>query len=77
MQSMPIDRAEGHLAELVAMLSHGEELVLTEGEKPVATIRAALVPPRKPPRFGTLCGSIRYLAPDFDAVPEGFEDYLP
>jgi antitoxin (DNA-binding transcriptional repressor) of toxin-antitoxin stability system len=53
------------------------EVVLTRDDKPVATIAATPTPPREPPRFGTLKGSILFIAPDFDAIPEGFEDYLP
>ena len=77
MQTMPLNQAEGHLVEIVAKLSPGEEIVLTRDDKPVATIRAAPATPREQPRFGTLRGSILYIAPDFDAIPEGFEDYLP
>jgi hypothetical protein len=29
------------------------------------------------PQFGTMKGTILYMAPDFDHIPEGFEDYLP
>jgi antitoxin (DNA-binding transcriptional repressor) of toxin-antitoxin stability system len=75
MHTLPLDQAEGHLAEIIQKLSPGEEIVLTRDEKPVATLRAA--PPREAPRFGTLRGTILRLAPDFDAIPEGFEDYLP
>ena len=75
MQTLPLDQAEDHLVEIIAKLSPGEEIVLTRDDKPVATIRAA--PPREQPLFGTLRGSIVYIAPDFDAIPEGFEDYLP
>ena len=57
-------------------LPPGGEVVITRDEKPVATLRAA-PPPREAPRFGTLKGTILYIAPDFDAIPEGFEDYLP
>jgi antitoxin (DNA-binding transcriptional repressor) of toxin-antitoxin stability system len=73
---MPIEQVDGHLAEVIEKLSPGEEIVLTRDQKPVATIRAT-APLREPPRFGTLKGSILYIAPDFDAIPEGFEDYLP
>jgi antitoxin (DNA-binding transcriptional repressor) of toxin-antitoxin stability system len=76
MQTLPIEQAEGHLREIIEKLSPGEEVVLTRDAKPVATLRATL-PPREPPRFGMLKGSVLYIAPDFDAIPEGFEDYLP
>ena len=77
MQTMPLAQAEGHMVEIVAKLTPGEEIVLTCDDKPVATIRAAPAIPHGPPRFGKLRGSILYIAPDFDAIPEGFEDYLP
>lgn len=77
MQTMPLDQAEGHLGEIVAKLSPGEEIVLTRNEQPVATLRAVPTSTSAQPRFGTLRGSIVYIAPDFDAIPEGFEDYLP
>jgi len=76
MHTMPLEQAEGHLAEIIERLSPGEEVVLTRDQKPVATIRSAAAA-SKPPRFGTLKGSILHMAPDFDAIPEGFEDYLP
>lgn len=75
MQTMPLEQADGHLAEIIERLSPGEEVVLTHHDTAVATLR--VTPPHEPPRFGTLRGSILYIAPDFDAIPEGFEDYLP
>jgi antitoxin (DNA-binding transcriptional repressor) of toxin-antitoxin stability system len=75
-QTIAVQQAEGHLAEIIDKLAPGEEIVLTRDNKPVATIRAAPTS-GDPPRFGTLRGSILYITPDFDAIPEGFEDYLP
>jgi antitoxin (DNA-binding transcriptional repressor) of toxin-antitoxin stability system len=75
MQSIPVEEAQSHLAEIIDKLPPGEEVVITRDNKPVATLRAR--PHDEPPRFGTLKGSILYIAPDFDAIPEGFEDYLP
>jgi antitoxin (DNA-binding transcriptional repressor) of toxin-antitoxin stability system len=78
MQTIPIEEAEGHLAEIIHKLAPDEEVVLTRDGKPVATIRAvAPPPPRKAPQLGTLKGTVLYMAPDFDDIPEGFEDYLP
>lgn len=74
MQSMSLEEAEGHLAEIIGKLSPGQEVLLTRDEKPVAAIR--LTPTSKTPRFGTLKGSILYIAPDFDVTPEGFEEYV-
>ena len=41
------------------------------------TLRATPTTEREPPRFGTLKGTVLYIAPDFDDIPEGFEEYLP
>ena len=32
---------------------------------------------QRPRQLGTLKGTVRYIAPDFDEIPEGFEEYLP
>ena len=77
MQTIPLEQAEGNLVEIVTNLSPGEEIVLTHNDQPVATLRTIPAPPREPPRLGTLRGSILHIAPDFDAIPEGFENYLP
>jgi antitoxin (DNA-binding transcriptional repressor) of toxin-antitoxin stability system len=75
MQSIPMEEAQTYLAQIIDKLRPGEEVVITRDNKPVATTRATTR--REPPRFGTLKGSILSIAPDFDAIPEGFEDYLP
>jgi antitoxin (DNA-binding transcriptional repressor) of toxin-antitoxin stability system len=76
MQTITVEEAQNRLAEIIEKLTPGEEVVLTRDEKPVATIRAAAPPPRKPRRPGTLKGTVLYMAPDFDAIPEGFEEYV-
>jgi antitoxin (DNA-binding transcriptional repressor) of toxin-antitoxin stability system len=77
MQTIDVQQAESHLAEIIENLSPGEEVVLTRDDKPVATIRATPSEARPRRKFGTLKGTILYIAPDFDDIPEGFEDYLP
>jgi antitoxin (DNA-binding transcriptional repressor) of toxin-antitoxin stability system len=74
MKAMPLELAEGHLTEIIERLSPGEEVVLTRDDKPIATIRNT-AHEIKMPRFGTLKGTILHIAPDFDEIPEGFEDY--
>jgi antitoxin (DNA-binding transcriptional repressor) of toxin-antitoxin stability system len=77
MQTISLEEAQLHLSEIIDKLTPGEELVLTREEKPVATIRATPPPPpRKPRQLGTLRGTVLYMAPDFDAIPEGFEEYI-
>jgi antitoxin (DNA-binding transcriptional repressor) of toxin-antitoxin stability system len=75
MPTIPIEEAQTRLAELIAQLRPGEEMILTRDQKPLARlIREA--PPEEPPRrqLGTLQGSGRYLAPDFDAPLEEFRE---
>jgi antitoxin (DNA-binding transcriptional repressor) of toxin-antitoxin stability system len=75
-QTVTIQEAQRHLAEIIEKLPPGEEVVITRDDKPLATLRAAPLPTQRKPRtLGTLKGSVVYMAPDFDAIPEGFEEY--
>jgi antitoxin (DNA-binding transcriptional repressor) of toxin-antitoxin stability system len=76
MPTMTIEEAQARLPEVIDQLPPGEELVLTRDAKPVATIKATRAPHRESPRLGTLKGTIWHITPDFDAIPEGFEEYL-
>ena len=65
--------ADPKLAELVAMLKAGHEVVITEGDVPVA--RLTYLPPKpKGPRISPLHpGNVIYMADDFDApLPDEF-----
>jgi antitoxin (DNA-binding transcriptional repressor) of toxin-antitoxin stability system len=77
MQTVSLEEAQSRLAEILDTLPPGEEVLITRGDEPVATIRAVPAAPREGPRFGTLKGTVLHMAPDFDAIPEGFEDYVP
>jgi len=75
MQTITLAEAQSHLAEVIEKLTPGEEVLITRDDQPVATLRAAPAP-RKPRQPGTLKGTVLYIAPDFDAIPEGFEEYV-
>jgi antitoxin (DNA-binding transcriptional repressor) of toxin-antitoxin stability system len=77
MATLTVEEAQSRLVQIIDTLSPGEEVVLTRDDKPVATIRATPAAEREAPRFGTLKGTVLYIAPDFDDIPEGFEEYLP
>ena len=77
MNAIPVEQAEGRLAQIIEKLPLGDEVVFTRADKPVAILRAVAPLREKTRRFGTMKGSILSIAPDFDAIPEGFEDYLP
>jgi antitoxin (DNA-binding transcriptional repressor) of toxin-antitoxin stability system len=78
MQTMTIQEAQSHLAEIIDQMPSGEEVILTRDGKPVATLRStpSMQPPQQPRELGALRGSVLYIAPDFDAIPEGFEEYV-
>jgi antitoxin (DNA-binding transcriptional repressor) of toxin-antitoxin stability system len=77
MQTITVQEAQSHLAEIIDKLPIGGEIVITRDDKPVATLRATChILPRKQRQLGTLKGSVLYMAPDFDAIPEGFEEYV-
>ena len=65
--------AKTHFSKLIGLVEDGQEVVVQRGDKPVAKIvpygRGA-----QPRQFGVLRGAIK-IADDFDAMPEGFEEY--
>ncbi len=64
MQTISPEEAQARLAEII--------------DKSEATTRPTSSPtPPEPRRLGTLRGTILSIAPDFDDIPEGFEEYLP
>jgi antitoxin (DNA-binding transcriptional repressor) of toxin-antitoxin stability system len=76
-RTVTVQEAQTRLAEIIETLPPGEELIITRDSKPVATIRATpSATPKKQRQLGTLRGSVLYIAPDFDAIPEGFEEYV-
>lgn len=77
MPTMSLEQSDPLLAKIVQSLPPDEDVVLTRGGQPVATIRAAPAASHGPRRLGTLKGSILFIAPDFDDVPAGFEEYSP
>ncbi len=46
MQTMPLEQAEGHLAEILERLTPGDEVVLTDKGQPLALNQARFPGPR-------------------------------
>lgn len=73
--TLPLSAAQAKLADLVAGLSPGEELILTTAGEPVAVVS-------RPSRTSWPCqpGSAKdrsfWMAPDFDAPLEDFAEYM-
>jgi len=76
MLTISLEEAQARLAEIIDNLAPGEEVTLTRGGQSVATLRAVSPPVQRPRQLGALKGSVLFMAPDFDAIPEGFEEYV-
>lgn len=77
MTTVTIQQAQSALSELIHRLSPGDEVVITENDRPVARLVPTPETPKKPSRkLGTMKGSVLYMAPDFDAPLEDFKESM-
>jgi antitoxin (DNA-binding transcriptional repressor) of toxin-antitoxin stability system len=75
LSTISIQEAQAHLAELMARLAPGDELVITENEKPVARIVMEQRRARSPRRPGTAAGKLLIHSEDEEHLKD-FEDYM-
>jgi prevent-host-death family protein len=75
MSKFNIADAKTHFSKLVQKAMLGEEVIISKGNKPVLKL-VPLDKPKRPRKPGSGKGQILYVAPDFDATPEGFKDYV-
>lgn len=74
--TITLEEAQAKLGELIHRLAPGEELVITENNQPIAKLVGTQVTePTRVRRLGTQRGSVLYMAPDFDAPLEDFQEY--
>ena len=75
MQSLSLDEAQSRLRQIVTDLQPGEQIVLIEAGRPMATLVRAQ---RNtwPCKAGTAKDQILWIAPDFDAPLDDFEEYM-
>ncbi len=71
--TITVEEAQARLKDLIDKLAPGEELVITDHSLPVAKLVAARPAERK---LGTMRGTVRYIAPDFDAPLDDFKEYM-
>ncbi len=77
MTTVTIQQAQSTLSELIHRLSPGDEVVITENDRPVARLIPSPETPQTLPRqLGTMKGSVLYMAPDFDAPLEDFTECM-
>ena len=70
--TVTLEEAQAHLAELISKLVPGEEVVITDNQQPVA--RLLPVQTQALRELGTMRGSVKYIAPDFDAPLDDFQE---
>lgn len=76
MAQLALETLSEQIAKLVHDVQSGEEIMFTENDKPVA--RLVLVETiRKGRKAGSAKHLPHFMADDFDATPEGFEEYMP
>jgi antitoxin (DNA-binding transcriptional repressor) of toxin-antitoxin stability system len=72
--TITLEEAQAKLRELIHQLPPGEELVITENDRPVATLTTTQPEVPRERRLGTQRGSVLYMAPDFDAPLDEFKE---
>ena len=75
MSQFNIAEAKARFSQLVKEAMLGEEIIIARDNKPVLKL-VPLDRPKQPRKPGSGKGQILYIAPDFDATPEGFEEYV-
>ena len=75
MSQFNIADAKTRFSELVQKAMLGEEVIIARDNKPVVKL-VPLDKPKQPRKPGSGKGQILYIAPDFNATPEGFKDYV-
>ena len=74
MSKFNIAEAKAHFSELVQRAMLGEEVIIAKDNKAVVKL-VALTPPQRSRKPGSAKGRI-WMAPDFDATPEDFKEYM-
>jgi prevent-host-death family protein len=74
MHTVTIHEAKATLSRLIEEALSGQDVVIARRNKPLVRI-VPLEQPGTRRRIGTAKGQIE-LAPDFDELPEGFEEYV-
>lgn len=79
MKTYTVSEAREQLAEILKSVERGEEVSITKHGRPIARITHPPISAERavpPPGFLKAQGWRVEIADDFDAVPEGFEDYV-
>ena len=74
MEQVDLKEAQEHLFELVKRAAGGEEVIISEKNKPLAKLVSA-VPSARQRQFGSARGLIE-MSDDFDEPLEDFREYM-
>jgi antitoxin (DNA-binding transcriptional repressor) of toxin-antitoxin stability system len=75
MATVSIEDAQSRLKDLIAQMTPGDEIFITDGDRTIARLIAEVPCEKRPRRLGTLKGTVLYMAPDFDAPLDDFKEY--
>ncbi len=76
MTVISLEEVQAKLSEIVHNMPNGGEFLIMDGEKAVARLRVEPnLGQKKTRELGTMRGTVQYMAPDFDAPLDDFQDY--
>ncbi len=75
MTAVSLEEVQARLPELIDQLAAGEELVITQNQRPIARVLAEEKPKRKPRKAGNCKGMLTIVADD-DEHLQDFEECL-
>ena len=77
MTTVTIQQAQSTLSELIHRLSLGDEVVITENDRPVARlVPTSDIKKTSSRQLGTMKGTVLYMSPDFDAPMDEFKECM-
>lgn len=75
MSQYNIAEAKAQLSELTRRAMAGEEVIIARDNRPLVKL-VPVQSPKRQRRPGSGKGQLLWMAPDFDDIPDGFEEYL-
>jgi prevent-host-death family protein len=75
MAQLNIAEAKAHFSEIIQKALLGEEVVIAKGNRPLVKL-VPLVDPKHKRSPGSGKGQIKYMADDFDATLDDFQEYM-